>query len=662
MSASLIASLSRLFGQQERSDCTLVFYCNATTADKDLKEASAQEQQQDSAAAKTPNDAEQPAAGPECEPAADQDQKETSQETASDWPDGPDEQQPGAAVEAASDISGAATTRSNKRGGSEATQTPAKRRKAAQTQTASQPELLPDDSMAVGDPLLAHMLVISGGSERFRAQLDRWVEEQGYGAKPVLRVPLDNPDDLPHALSAVKFMYTGKLDASDAATLLRVRRQAAYLQVEGCTEACDEALLALITAPQPSQQQQAGGLLAGVSQLYCCRDLLSRADVAPATLRKLLDVCRQQLVKHAGSADSGQQQQQGAGAAPAVVPSSTGGPGPIGELLAWAFGDAPSLMSREDVRRQLEALPAAAMEALLGCDSFATDSESTVLLMLLTWLQVNPSCNAKSRQRLLKLIRLTQLCDTYLFRLLPLTTLSIISPQELRFLYEYASAPEDKRVRMRQTAGPAGFDFSSAWYRDVPRPAPTAGEGSGSGDSRSYEWSVDAEKLRAALQSTESQKTAYVYGEFTSSGPRVVSNGLEWYPGVIFNKGKDAAGIYLFCDTPSVLRLNLTPEEPVLASPGSYRLVVYKWDGGSGGGGQREVGWSWDFTCSATFCRVGCGWGTPDALPFKRTLPSATAAASISAGDTQQQLLACWAPYLKDGKLWGCLSLGKVGE
>ncbi|GLC40123.1 hypothetical protein PLESTB_000884400 [Pleodorina starrii] len=631
MSASLIASLSRLFGQQERSDCSLIYYYNAITVAKDLKEASAQEQQQ-CTKAKAQNDAEQPAAEPECETAADKELEETA---------------------------GAPTTRSNKRGSSKATKPSAKRRKTVQTQTRTQPKALPDDSTALGDPLPAHTLVLSGGSERFRAQLDRWVEEQGYGAKPVLRVPLDNPDDLSHALSAVKFMYTGKLDASDAATLLRVRRQAAYLQVEGCTEACDEALLALITAPQPSQQQQAVGPLAGVSQLYGCRDLLSRADMAPATVRKLLDVCRQQLVKHAGSADSGQQQQQqqGAGAAPATVPSSTGGQGPIGELLAWAFGDAPSLMNDPGARKQMLALPAAAVEALLRCDSFATDSESTVLLMLLTWLEVNPSCNAKSRQRLLKLIRLAQLSDTYLFRLLPRLTCPIISAEELPFLQEYAFAPEDKRVRMLQAAGSAGYDVSSAWYRAVPRPSPTAGEGSGSGGSRSYEWSVRAADLRVAVQLTESQEeTEIVFGKFTSSGPCVVANGLEWYPGVEFTKGKDVAGIFLFVKRPSMLQLNLTPEVPVLASLGPYRMEVYKW----GGGGHREV--AWDDTCTDDFCEIGCGWVAPDALPFKRTLPSAAAAASISVGNVQQQqLLACWAPYLKDGKLWGCLTLEKAG-
>ncbi|GLC34263.1 hypothetical protein PLESTM_000175800 [Pleodorina starrii] len=610
MSARTIAFLSQAFGQQENSDCSLVFCCNSTAVAEGLKEASAQEQQQDSAAEKGP--------------AADKELK---------------------------DISGAPTTQSSERGGSKAAKPPAKRRRTVQTQRNSQPEALPSDSMALGDPLPAHTLILSGGSERFRAQLGRWVEEQGYGA--VLHVPLDSPGDLQHALSAVKFLYTGKLDASDAATLLRVRRQAAHLQVEDCTEACDEALLALITAAQPSQQQQAGGPLAGVSQLYCCRDLLSRADMAPATLRKLLDVCRQQLVKHAGSApDSGQQQQQqqqGAGAAPAVVPSSTGGPVLVGELLAWAFGDAPSLMNDQEVRKQMEALPAAAMEALLDCDSFATDSESTVLLMLLTWLEAHPSCTAESEQRLLKLIRLTQLSRTYLVRLLPLLACrvddkrSIISAQELRIVHDYASAPEDERAGIRRGADSEGYDVSSAWYRAVPRPEPTAGEGSGSGGSRSYEWSVDATKLWAEFQSTD---TVNMYGEFTSSGPCVVANGLEWYPGVKFTKGKDAADIYVYCQMPSVLRLNQTWAS-LLASPGFYRVVVYKWVGG-----QRKA----DHMFAGKLCGVGlggerCGWGTHNALPVKCTHQQRL-----------QQLLASFGPYLKDGKLWGCLSFGKAGE
>ncbi|KXZ49028.1 hypothetical protein GPECTOR_23g116 [Gonium pectorale] len=173
----------------------------------------------------------------------------------------------------------------------------------------------------IRSPLPAHRLVLWTGSELFRAQLSRWTlahHGSGKSARPwersgsnggsagadggsggsadngsgsgwggggrsivQLRVPLGSDRDLPSALAAVQFMYTGQVawpettdrggdggpggvingscadtcDGDDdvcarVAWLLSVRRLAEYLQVDGCAEACDELLLGVL-APEP---------------------------------------------------------------------------------------------------------------------------------------------------------------------------------------------------------------------------------------------------------------------------------------------------------------------------------------------------------------------------------------------------------------------------
>ncbi|GFR42625.1 hypothetical protein Agub_g3556, partial [Astrephomene gubernaculifera] len=104
----------------------------------------------------------------------------------------------------------------------------------------------PEPPATVGDPLPAHQLVLCGGSPRFAAQADRWVTERGPGTKPELRVPLGSQEELPYAMAALQYIYSGKLDVNTTEGLLKVRRLAAYLQVEGCVEACGAALTARV--------------------------------------------------------------------------------------------------------------------------------------------------------------------------------------------------------------------------------------------------------------------------------------------------------------------------------------------------------------------------------------------------------------------------------
>ncbi|GLC59087.1 hypothetical protein PLESTB_001446600 [Pleodorina starrii] len=597
-----------------------------------------------------------------------------------------------------------------------------KRRKTAQLGTGSSDEPLPaDGGMAIGD-LPAHTFVLCGGSERFQAQIDRWGQEQAASGAlpPVLRVPLDDPADLPHALAAIKFMYTGKIDPSDLPSLLRVRRLAAYLQVEGCTEACDAALIASIQASTPGQppprkpsqkqqqaQQQTGWAnLAGVLQVYHHRDQL-RTELESAAWRKVLHACRKQLGEQAAlvapdrqqqQEQQQQQQQQGEVAPAGAEPPPTNadrGPPSLGQLLTWAFGDAPSLMNAPEVRKQMEDLPAAAMEVLLGCDSFATDDEATVLLMLLTWLKANShKIGAEPRKRLLKLVRLSMLNITYLFRILPMMPQTVgISNEELRFLQEYSFSSADEQASMRKAAENK-YDFKSGWYATAWRPNPhdqaDGGGGSGEGGSgrscnRHYDWHIDAAKLEEALRETAVQQQQpstgrLVVGSFSGGLSRVLRYGVEWYPVVRCVGGQAAAGIYLYSSLPSVLGLNGVSlrEAVVLAQPGPCRLEVYKWRGEEEGGG-RQVAWRGAFTDQSAAIGAGRGWATawplkaqptvptgqgPEAADITDTVAPLAAAAAPADDDPQQpqQPLASWMPYLKDGKLWGCLRYGRRGQ
>ncbi|GLC68294.1 hypothetical protein PLESTF_000673000 [Pleodorina starrii] len=602
-----------------------------------------------------------------------------------------------------------------------------KRRKTAQLGTGSWEEPLPaDGGMAIGD-LPAHTFVLCGGSERFQAQIDRWGQEQAASGAlpPVLRVPLDDPADLPHALAAIKFMYTGKIDPSDLPTLLRVRRLAAYLQVEGCAEACDAALIASIQASTPGQppprkpsqkqqqaQQQTGWAnLAGVLQVYHHRDLL-RTELEPAAWRKVLHACRKQLGEQAAlvapaqqqqeQQQQQQQQQQGEVAPAGAEPPPTnadGGPPSLGQLLAWAFGDAPALMSDPKARHQMEDLPAAAMEVLLGCDSFATDDEATVLLMVLTWLTANGySVAPEPRKRLLKLVRLCMLNKTYLFRILPMLSQTVgISIEELRFLQEYSFSSADQQASMRKAAGNR-YDFKSGWYATAWRPDPhdqaDGGGGSGEGGSgRSangrYDWHIDAEEAlrETAVQQQQPRTGRLAVGSFSGGLSRVVLNGFEWYPAVRCAGGQAAAGIYLYSSLPSVLELNglSLREAAVLVQPGPCRLELYKWRGEEEGGG-RQVAWRGAFTDHCAAIGAGIGFDTAWPLTAQPSVPTGQgpeaadtvaplAAAAAPADDDpppqqqpqqpQQQPqppLASWMPCLKDGKLWGCLRFGRRGQ
>ncbi|PNH07118.1 hypothetical protein TSOC_006454, partial [Tetrabaena socialis] len=505
--------------------------------------------------------------------------------------------------------------------------------------TASAPQSAPGDGQPsgvfppLGDPLPAHRVALFGGSARLRAQAERWTaEQQQAGSKPELRVLLRSPEDLPHALSALRFMYTGKVDGGSAAQLLQVRRQAAYLLVEGCVEACDAALLARVRPGVPPQQAEGASSsssssspLAPVAELFACRHLLPEPEESggDTLIPALLRACRQQLVLHSGGA---------AGDADAAGSGASGGSGSLSELMAWAFRDVPSLPCDPDTRRQMEALPAAAMEALLGSDSFATDDEATVLLVLAHWRAANLAAFVPVCDKLCRLVRLSQLPEDYLLGVLPHIPWFPLSREEHTFLCQHVLAvgQPSKRARLKELAV-GQYDTASPWYAAGSRPCER------SDLNRPYGWHIKQGDLAKSLD-----------GSFDNGAAGLVSHGFEWWPSIEMEAGDEAAGVYLACCTPAALGLPVSVK-PISLTSTSARLVVHCWVGEDGGRSRQEA-YSKHYSRDNDYVKVGWGWGSPSALPLAKVQD-----AGVQGGDGAANLLHRWGAYLHEGKLTGSL-------
>ncbi|KAG2451966.1 hypothetical protein HYH02_003739 [Chlamydomonas schloesseri] len=180
-----------------------------------------------------------------------------------------------------------------------------------------------------------------------------------------LRVPLGGEEELPAARAAVKFAYTGQIDAGSIREALQVRRQAAYLQMKGCVEAC----LAVVR-----DKLGAGGKGKKPTRA-------SDANEEPA-FTALLTEAKRQLVAH--------------------------------------FGDALAVLNQKELYEQMRELPAEGLEALLESDDFGTDSESSVVLMLAEWMDANyNNTDVATRRRLCGLLRLVQCSRAYSCFILP---------------------------------------------------------------------------------------------------------------------------------------------------------------------------------------------------------------------------------------------------
>ncbi|KXZ55586.1 hypothetical protein GPECTOR_2g1136 [Gonium pectorale] len=395
----------------------------------------------------------------------------------------------------------------------------------------------------LGTPLPGHQLVLRFASERFAAQLDRWTQAMppcsslGGGAsrpaqrapvslRPVLRVPLGSDAEVPAARAAISFAYTGQVPpCSGVRELLDIRRQAAYLGIDGCPAECDRLLHDMIavavaaagsTSPVASSRSDPRVAASAVLDLYGCAELFPPDGTEEeASFRGVLAAARPALVAH--------------------------------------FRDALSTLQQPALRGQLLELPAAALEALLESDEFGTDCESSVLLLLATWMQRNHHRTGEGeRRRLCRLVRLVQLSRPYLAFVLPALAADheakpgepagwfAIGVTEAAFVSHYASASGGERARLEEDFAQVYEMRSPAYSTRTRRQSLPA-----AGSSRRFGWHAKKADLEVAMRSALPGQWYYPRVAL-DGGLRAVAQGLEWRPVLGFKRGDGStAALYL---------------------------------------------------------------------------------------------------------------------
>ncbi|KAG2485977.1 hypothetical protein HYH03_015300 [Edaphochlamys debaryana] len=476
----------------------------------------------------------------------------------------------------------------------------------------------------MGEPMPAHTWVLQPGSSFFKSQLERWTAEQPPGSKPVLRVPLGSSEDVPHARTAIRYIYTGELGTSSAADIQGARRLACYLGVEGAAEACS---MALVDLARPDGQHP----LDGIADLFTCRHLLPASDEDPraaSLLDDLRSACQLQLMAYKGAGTE--------------FSAPCGAKVPLGGLLAWAFPDAPSVLSNRGSKGRVLFLSASSLEALLSSDAFATDNEASVLLLLAEWLNANRVATALSADvcpRLCRFIRLCQLSSVYLHGLLHLLPWFPLTAPELPLLRQAATLPEGAaRDHLLAYVADGGFDWPPAWTSGAARPHARADAG------EPYIWSIAQEDLSKSLAANE---IASIQSTLTDSCSALVANGFEVWPMLQLHRDHDAAGVYLELCIPAALRAQNVPPLLGVSSPGACRLMVLKWTEG-GDGPDAEPAYCHECDGPDDVLGIGRAWGRADALPLPEPV--------LPEDGTAPDPLARWKPYLHAGRLRGILT------
>ncbi|PNH06518.1 hypothetical protein TSOC_007149 [Tetrabaena socialis] len=480
----------------------------------------------------------------------------------------------------------------------------------------------------IGEPLPAHSLVLGLASERFRAQVERWADgatetsSSPASRRPQLRVPLGSEAEAPFARAAIGYAYTGRVAAVGVRAVLEVRRQAAYLQIDGCAAACDERLMGLLTASKVRRPRGtvrvAPAPSSAVAELMGCWDLMPYSADDPS-FAPILAAAKKALVPH--------------------------------------FGDALAVLNTPSLRWQLLQLPAAAVEVLLSSEVFGTDTEDSVLLLLATWMKANHSqTDAKTRERLCRLVRLVHLSRPYLTAVLPALAADYengaagspcawfpISVAEAGFITDLAATPA-VRERAAALVGPGKplYDTQSPWYRASSRPQCLSKE------RRTFEWAITEQELREELgRLPERGVNAHAYGSF--SGGDLYLRGFEWKVLCHVRHNATCAGCYLDCAMPAAYDMpgsRLGYGSKAAAVGLDARLAVHSW-----GGGARQDAFvhkfeAWRVTFSAGRLLSPSGYGSSSALRLAQPQP---------AGGVD--VLAGWAAYLRDGRLTGTLTL-----
>ncbi|KXZ46090.1 hypothetical protein GPECTOR_47g366 [Gonium pectorale] len=485
---------------------------------------------------------------------------------------------------------------------------------------------------------------------------------------PVIRVPLGGPEEVPSALAAIRFAYTGRVAAgSSVREALELYRQGQYLQVEGCGAACIAAIESMLKADASSSGSgggcggsSSGGSTGGSSgfstrscpaaqELYTCRSLWPD-PAQDSAFAAILSAAKPQLVAH--------------------------------------FGDALTALNTPELRRQLLALPAEGLEALLESDNFGTDVEDSVLLLLATWVQQNGDmAGVDAVERLCRLVRLAQLTERFAKVLLPALACARLASQtagiegavgwfpisctEAIYLINVCTvtglAGRDREKKRLQEAAGDVHDLKAPWFSTKPRRQCLVAYGGGvleplGAPSRqqqqrqcpAFEWSIKQEDLEARLQELQPGSRFYMFGLLDSGLSAVSARGFKWRFSIVYEHGNKAAGLYLYCDLPEEYGLGVASLGGPLAALAQVgaRLEVDRWRGGV-----REVAASMSFD-AADYIKVNRGgWGIPEVFPLK--LPAADAQGVVRSQQVPSGSSGCllqgWEDYLCGGKITGRL-------
>ncbi|KAG2441582.1 hypothetical protein HXX76_003203 [Chlamydomonas incerta] len=507
---------------------------------------------------------------------------------------------------------------------------------------------------------------------------------------PELELSLGSEEELPAARAAIKFAYTGHVEATSVREALQVRRQAAYLQMEGCVTAC------LAVVKEKVVEAAAGEAAAGEGPGS------QAAAATPAVA--------------AGTAAAASAQ---GGSRPSAANSPSTSPPPVLEffgcaqlwpdpaedpafaaLLAEAkqqllahFGDALAVLNRKQLYNQMLALPVVGLEALLESDEFGTDSESSVVLLLAEWMAANYSrTDADTRKRLCGLLRLAQCSRAYISWVLPaLAATHAAGPpgpdswfpmtlEDVARLTAHTTSSEAERKAMVEW-GPCAITKSwpAGWLSGEPRRQCVPAEG------LTFSFSASLAQLEKTFGALESEAQRNLYPTFDDAPEdRAIVHGLAWQPHMHLGAAiRTEVGCFLSLRVPDILgRLGSAARQLMLsgttAFPSRLRICVYGAAGGAaaaaagGAPHHREV--FHRLYDDEEFVRVGSGWGrlrafvlrpaAVDAPPStshqqqqqnpaaELRLPASAAAAAASSAVAAQ-----WADYLLDGKLTGSITL-----
>ncbi len=333
--------------------------------------------------------------------------------------------------------------------------------------------------------------------------------------------------------------------------------------------------------------------------------------------------------------------------------------------LVSHFRDALSALTVPHLYRQLQQLPACAVEALLRSDDFGTDCESTVLLMLACWIDTHgDAISAAQREKLCELVRLSHLSRDYAAFVLPHCEWFDIGTAELCFLQRYLCAQDENERDMLLSM--SGEDKrSNLWFTAPARRQVVPADG------RTATWRITQQQLlEQGLTKVEDGVTVGVAAQFADceglpafhhgpSGKHVLAHGLLWAvslnldPRELTKSMGAAAGIGLVCRIPNQLGAGAA-EGPMGLNA---LLTVYSSSTG-GRRKQRKAG------CSVPFHPTEPaglkGWRGGAGVLKLAPVAAASVSGDVSEGAAPVMQLSRWLGWLQDGEITGAFTFKQL--